>query len=110
MRNHAKLWHSGASEPSVGDKRDLLALYPVPCNATPHPFTQRTGWYWLQRVVQVRTITEGWVAYENDNPALRKLSDRTVFGIEALTVLALFACLAWAIYPLIVLFWPRMGG
>ena len=100
MRNNTELPYSYANKPSIGDKREQFALYPIPCYATPHPFTQRKGWYWLQKVVQVRTITEGWIAYENDNLLLRKLPDRTVFWAEVMIVIVLFAYVAWVIYPL----------
>jgi hypothetical protein len=86
----------------LGSKRQRFAWWPVAAIAAPKPFTSHKGWYWLQPVVETSTISVGWIAYANDNPALRPLSHRTIVAASLGGLATAFAALASAIHPLVI--------
>ena len=86
----------------LGSKRQRFAWWPVAAIAAPKPFTSHKGWYWLQPVVETSTISVGWIAYANDNPALRPLSHRTIAAASMVGLATAFAALASTIHPLVI--------
>ena len=84
----------------LGSKRQRFAWWPVAAIAAPKPFISHKGWYWLQPVVETSTISVGWIAYANDNPALRPLSHRTIVAASLVGLATAFAALASAIHLL----------
>ena len=86
----------------LGSKRQRFAWWPVASYAAPKPFTSHKGWYWLQPVVETSTMSVGWIAYANDNSALRPLSHRTIVAASMVGLATAFAALASAIHPLVI--------
>ena len=89
------------SPAGLGSKRQRFAWWPVASYTAPKPFTSHKGWYWLQSVVETSTMSVGWIAYANDNSALRPLSHRTIVAASLVGLATAFAALASAIHPFV---------
>ncbi len=90
------------SHAGLGSKRQRFAWWPVASYTAPKPFTSHKGWYWLQLVVETSTMSVGWIAYANDNSALRPLSHRTIVAASLVGLATAFAALASAIHPFVI--------
>ncbi len=94
MLDHA----NGAPAPFIGGRRIRYAWKPVRQYVT---LTRPGGWLWLQEVVEMRTLGDGWVALEHDNRGSYTLTVKTALMGTAAHLLIAFTAIAVAIGPLV---------
>jgi len=87
--------------PSVGQTRERYAFLPVRRYSTPRPFIAPEGWFWLTKTTQTRTISEGWLAFADDNQNVRLLSDRGYVTLSITTLSALISAVVWTALPIV---------
>lgn len=85
----------------IGESRIRFAYCPVRRFSAPRPFTAPEGWFWLTKTTQTCTISEGWVAFSDDNQGGRVLSDRGYVALSITTLSALISAVVWASLPIV---------